>query len=207
MQRLWQTGALRSRPFFGLVIMSRSGFLALALLAAVAVARADSFDDEVTLCSACHGEEGKPIDGATPIIWGQNAGYLYLQLRDFQKGARKDDRMSPVVETLPKDDLLKLAEYFSQKPWPNLAQPSASKADQATAVRANSSIGCTGCHRDDYVGDASVPRTADQQHDYLLKTMMDFRSHARANNPGMTDLMIAATPDELAAMANYLAGL
>ena len=37
--------------------------------------------------------------------------------------------------------------------------------------------------------------------------MMDFRNHTRANNPGMSDLMIAATPEQLTAMATYLAGL
>jgi len=37
--------------------------------------------------------------------------------------------------------------------------------------------------------------------------MMDFRNHTRANNPGMSDLMNTATPEQLSAMAAYLAGL
>jgi len=40
-----------------------------------------------------------------------------------------------------------------------------------------------------------------------LKTMLDFRTRKRANNPGMSDLMNAASEDELKAMAAYLAGL
>ena len=36
--------------------------------------------------------------------------------------------------------------------------------------------------------------------------MMDFRKHARANNPGMSDLMNSITPEQIAAMAAYLAG-
>ena len=56
-------------------------------------------------------------------------------------------------------------------------------------------------------GDSSVPRLAGQKRDYLLKTIMDFRNRTRANNPGMSDLMNAAAPDQLAAMASYLAGL
>jgi cytochrome c553 len=37
--------------------------------------------------------------------------------------------------------------------------------------------------------------------------MQDFRTGARANNPGMTDLMRAASEMDIAAMADYLAGL
>ena len=37
--------------------------------------------------------------------------------------------------------------------------------------------------------------------------MTDFRSGARGNNPGMSDLMKAASPEDLAALAEYLAGL
>jgi hypothetical protein len=37
--------------------------------------------------------------------------------------------------------------------------------------------------------------------------MADFRTRARGNNPGMSDLMIATPPDDLAPLAQYLAGL
>jgi hypothetical protein len=53
----------------------------------------------------------------------------------------------------------------------------------------------------------AVQCLAGQVHGYLLKTMTDFRDHARANNPGMSDLMNTGTPEQLAAMPNYLAGL
>jgi hypothetical protein len=36
---------------------------------------------------------------------------------------------------------------------------------------------------------------------------MDFRTRERANNPGMSDLMIATPEEGLVAMAEYLAGL
>ena len=52
-----------------------------------------------------------------------------------------------------------------------------------------------------------MPRLAGQERDYLFKTLTDFRDRTRANNPGMSDLMNTATPEQLAAMANYLAGM
>jgi len=177
------------------------------LLAGATAGWADSIEEKAALCGACHGLNGVPGDPTTPIIWGQNTGYLYLQFRDFQKGARKDDRMTPIAQGLVKEDALALAEYFAAKPWPNTGAPAASKADTEIAIVVNKSIVCTSCHLEQFQGDSSVPRLAGQERDYLLKTLTDFRNRTRANNPGMSDLMNTATPEQLAAMANYLAGL
>ena len=179
----------------------------ILLLFLGAAAQAQSVEENAQACGACHGENGIPQDKAIPVIWGQHAGYLYLQLRDFQKGVRKNEIMQPIAEALSKDDMMALAEYFEKKQWPSVAQPAASAEDTGAARRVNASIGCTGCHLDRYQGDGSVARIANQQHDYLLKTMLEFRARTRANNPGMSDLMNAASEDELKAMANYLAGL
>ena len=148
-----------------------------------------------------------PEDPTIPSFGARTQGYLYLQFRDFQKGARKDDRMTPIAQGLAKEDALALAEYFAAKPWPSTGEPSASKADAAVAATAINSVVCTSCHLEEFQGNSSVPRLAGQVHGYLFKTMTDFRDHTRANNPGMSDLMNTVTPEQLAAMANYLAGL
>jgi cytochrome c553 len=178
-----------------------------ALISAATAAWADSIEDKASVCSACHGEKGLPDDTAIPIIWGQNEGYLYLQLRDFQKGARKDDRMTPIAQSLSKEDTLALAAYFAGKPWPNTNTPRASKSDEAAAMTAIKSVVCTSCHLEQFQGSSSIPRLAGQEHDYLAKTMTDFRNRTRANNPGMSDLMNTVTPEQISAVAAYLAGL
>ena len=142
-----------------------------------------------------------------PIIWGQQEGYLYLELRDYQKGARKNEQMTPIAQSLSKDDAKALAAYFAGKPWPKTGAPSASKAEEAAAMTAIKSVVCSSCHLEQFQGDSSVPRLAGQSHDYLAKTMMDFRTGARANNPGMSELMNTVTPDQVAAIAAYLTGL
>jgi cytochrome c553 len=187
--------------------MLRLAVLAALLAGATAAWADDTIEEKAALCGACHGVNGVPEVPTTPIIWGQNAGYLYLQLRDFQKGAREDARMTPIAQDLSKEDALALAEYFAAKPWPNSRAQAPSKADMEIAITVNKSVVCTSCHREEYQGDSSIPRLAGQQHDYLIKTMTDFRNHTRANNPGMSDLMNTATPEQLAAMANYLAGM
>jgi cytochrome c553 len=141
------------------------------------------------------------------VIWGQQTGYLYIQLRDFKRGDRKNEIMQPIAATFEKDDMLAIAEYFSHKPWPDLGQPRSPKDIAERALTAEHSVGCTGCHLDRFQGDGTVPRLAGQGRDYLAQTMIDFRTRARGNNPGMSDLMIAAPEDDLAALAQYLAGL
>jgi cytochrome c553 len=186
--------------------MLRSVVVAALLFAATA-AWADAIDDKASVCTACHGEKGLPLDPSIPIIWGQNEGYLYLQLRDFQKGARKDDRMTPIAQSLSKEDAAALAAYFAGKPWAKTDAPAASKTDEANAMTAIKSVVCSSCHLEQFQGDSSVPRLAGQSHDYLAKTMTDFRTRARANNPGMSDLMNTVTPEQLTALSAYLAGL
>jgi cytochrome c553 len=187
-------------------LMLRSVIVA-ALLSAATAARADAIADKAEVCGACHGEKGLPAEPAMPIIWGQNEGYLYLELRDFQKGARKDDQMTPIAQSLSKEDALALAAYFAGKPWPKTGASGASKADEAAAMTAIKSVVCASCHREEFQGDASIPQLAGQSHDYLAKTMTDFRTRARANNPGMSDLMNTVTPEQVTAIAAYLAGL
>jgi cytochrome c553 len=168
---------------------------------------AGKVEETAQICAGCHGENGVPIDKTIPIIWGQNEGYLYLQLRDFKKGARKNDQMGPIAETLEKDDMKALAAYFTKKKWPDLQQPSAPNNVAATAQQTIQSIGCKGCHLEQFQGDGTTARLAGQQREYLQKTMLAFRDHTRGNNPGMSDLMNAASPDSLKAVAEYLAGL
>jgi len=168
---------------------------------------AQGIEEKTQVCAGCHGADGKPIDKTIPTIWGQQAGYIYIELRDFKRGDRKSDIMQPIVSSFERQDMLDIADYFSKKPWPDLGQPRASKEVSNRAVDANHSIGCTGCHLDHFQGDGTVPRLAGMGKDYLAKQMADFRTRARGNNPGMSDLMIATPLDDLAALAEYLSGL
>ena len=166
-----------------------------------------SIEEKAKLCATCHGEQGVPINKETPVIWGQNEGYLYLQLRDFKSGSRKNELMNPIAAQLEQEDLLALAAYFTKLKWPNLQQPSAPDDVAAKAEAASASIGCKGCHLEHFQGDGTTARLAGQWQDYLQNTMMAFRDKSRGNNPGMSDLMKATAPDDIAALAQYLAGM
>lgn len=191
-----------------LVWLIPCGVILGALLSASArTALAQSIAEKVEVCAGCHGQDGKPIDKTIPVIWGQQSGYIYIQLRDFKRGDRKNEIMQPIASSFEKEDMLAIAEYFSNKPWPDLGQPRSPKDVAERALRAEHSVGCTGCHLDQFQGTGTVARLAGQSREYLTKTIADFRTRARGNNPGMSDLMLATPPDDLAALAEYLAGL
>jgi cytochrome c553 len=186
----------------------RFGLIAtLGIMLMPAVAWAQTIEEKTQICAACHGENGVPQQKTMPVIWGQYQGYLYLQLRDYKSGARKNDIMSPLAQTMERDDMMALALYFSQKPWPDLQQPPAPPDVAKRAIAANVSIGCTGCHLGEYQGAGTQPRLAGQTREYLHQSMMEFRTRARGNNPGMTDLMLATSVEDLEALAQYMAGL
>jgi cytochrome c553 len=186
--------------------ISGAAVLALIFIGTIP-SSAQSIEEKTQICAGCHGADGKPIDKTIPTLWGQQQGYIYIQLRDFKRGDRKSDIMQPIASAFERDEMLAIADYFSKKPWPDLGQPRAPKDVSARAVKANASVGCTGCHLDRFQGDGTVPRLAGMGRDYLTKTIADFRSHARGNNPGMSDLMNATSPDDLAALEEYLSGL
>lgn len=182
--------------------------LAACFLATAATVKAEEGIEElVTTCATCHGENGIPQDKATPVIWGQNEGYMYLQLRDFQKGVRKNEQMQAIVEGLERADLRALAAYFSKLEWPSLGQPPASPAVEQKALTASLAMSCTVCHQGEYEGDGTTGRLAGQSLAYLNKTAKDFRSGARANNPGMANVFRSMEQADIAALNEFLAGL
>jgi cytochrome c553 len=178
-----------------------------ALIAGFGRATADTIEENAAVCSACHGENGVPIDKSLPILFGQNEGYIYIELRDMKKGARKNDQMAPIVENLSREDMLALAAYFAAKPWPNLQQPRASAEDSKHFDSMANSGTCPACHQAGYVGAGTQPRLAGQSVDYLAKTLLDFRNGARTNNDWMKDLMKTFSEDDIRQMARVLAGM
>jgi cytochrome c553 len=193
--------------------MSRShwtlgaALLALVLPAGGSAFAADDIEQKVQLCASCHGADGVPINNTTPVIWGQDEGYLYLQLRDFKRGTRKNAIMEPLASQFEKADMYAIAAYFTKKPWPDLKQPPAPGDVAAKAESAAKSIGCRGCHLEHFQGDGTTARLAGQWQEYLLSQMLAFRDGSRGNNPGMSDLMKATPEEDFEPLSKYLAGL
>ncbi len=176
-----------------------------SMLAAPATGRADDVEQKAAICVACHGDKGVPINPNIPIIWGQNEGYIYLELRDLKLGNRKSDVMGPIAATLEKQDMIDLAAYFAAKPWPELEQPSPPRDVVKRAEQAINAAVCQSCHLDHWQGNSTTPRVGGQQHEYLRATMAAFRDGTRANNPWMTALLKTYSDQDIDALAAYLA--
>jgi cytochrome c553 len=67
-------------------------------------------------CQACHGLDGLAKLPDAPNLAGQNAVYFVKAMKDYQTGARKDERMSVAVMGLKPDDLEDLAAYYGGLP-------------------------------------------------------------------------------------------
>ena len=67
------------------------------------------------VCLACHGTNGVGITADYPTIAGQHKDYIERALHDYQKGGRKNPIMAGMAQTLTKEDIEQLAEYYSKQ--------------------------------------------------------------------------------------------
>jgi cytochrome c553 len=180
--------------------------LALPVLSASA-ADADAGKKKAETCISCHGPGGNSTSGAFPTLAGQTSRYLYLQLRDFKEGRRKDPVMSPMAANLSKEDMQDLAEYFStQKQAGSDFKPDPAKV-KAGAAKANEVL-CAMCHMGELKGQNEIPRLAGQQPDYVIKQLKDFRERNRTNDAGnMTSVSRNLSDEDITNLAHYIASL
>ncbi len=158
-------------------------------------------------CLACHGPGGNSPSGQFPILAGQTARYIYLQLKDFKEGRRTEPTMMPFLENLTREDMLDLAAFFAaQKPRPNGFKVDAAKAAKGKAKAAETL--CTMCHQGGFLGQNEIPRVAGQHYEYIVKQLKDFKTARRTNDAGnMASVSKTLSDDDIEALANYLADL
>lgn len=162
--------------------------------------------DTIKICAGCHGERGASTDDAFPILAGQELYYLYVQLKDYKSGLRKNEVMAPIVAKLKKNELLALAKYFSEQKWPRIefkGDPERIKIGE----RAANAGQCVACHLGSYTGNSRVPRLAGQHPNYLAKTMLDMKTKARNNAAAISSLLASFSDDEISHMAEFMGNM
>src|SRR5438105_15486056 len=92
---------------------------ALALVCAMAVpAFAESFQERMAPCLACHGEKGQSENPEVPSLGGQPAYYMLIQLYLFREKQRKVEVMNEFTKGLTDDDLRKFSDSLAALPPP-----------------------------------------------------------------------------------------
>jgi len=190
-----------------LKIIARSALLVLGAYAGVSAVQAQAIEQKAAVCQACHLTGTLQSTSVIPNIWGQSAGYVYIQLRDFKSGARsapEDASMRGFVATMSDADMLEIANYASSQPWPNIEPISTDTALLKKGAYATAMVGCGGCHFNEWKGFSANPRIGHQSTAYLAATMRQFSSGSRANSPGMSDLVRTLGEGDIDAVAAYL---
>jgi cytochrome c553 len=196
--------------------MPMTHFLASScpLLAIVALAlslpahaQAPKAPPKAETCAACHGPGGNSTDPLFPKLAGQSWRYVYIQLKDFKEGRRKDPVMSPMVADLTRDEMIELGNYYAaQKPSPSKYTVDSAKV---AAGRAKSDeVLCPMCHLGGFVGQNEIPRVAGQHYEYVVKQLKDFKSKTRTNDAGnMTSVAGTLSDQDIDNLAQYITNL
>lgn len=190
----------------------RTTWLLAGMLLALVSGRAQCQDIDAgarkaEVCIPCHGVNGNSTNHQFPILAGQTARYIYLELKDFNEGRRRDPSMDPVAAKLSRQDMFDLAAFFSaQKRLPTPFNSDPVKAAKGKA-KADETL-CTMCHLGGFMGQNEIPRVAGQHYEYIVKQLQNFKARRRTNDAGnMTSVANTLSDDDIENLANYLAGL
>ena len=178
------------------------------------------------LCQGCHGADGMSVNPECPNLAGQKPGYIIKQLQDYINGKRHNDTMAPMAGLAGSfQDMKDIAAYFaSQKTMTGKNYMLAPVPDNKKSIAQGKKLylegnprtglyGCVNCHGKDGKGKSQTnqvfPIVGGQHKEYLVRTLKEFRSAKRNNDPAnmMMDIAKKLTDAEIEAITDYLASL
>ncbi len=179
----------------------------------------------VLACVTCHGEGGNSTIPMNPNLAAMPHEYIAKQLHDFVAQGNKPavrtgaggapSIMSTIAPALTPQDIQNVALYLSHQ---KMDWDKAGTATHEATMERGQHIwragiaerrvpACAACHSANGAGlPGEFPRLAGQHPDYLLEQLKLFRSGDRANDV-MRDVADRMTDQDLAAVADYAAGL
>ena len=177
----------------------------------------DTLAQRLSACTQCHGDQGRAApDGYYPRIAGKPAGYLYNQLKHFQRGERRYDPMTRMVDPLSDDYLWEIARHFAalEVPYPAPVQSPA----PADALRRGERLArhgdpsrnlpaCAACHGAQLTGTTpATPGLLGLPRDYINAQMGAWQTGARrgAQPDCMADIAQRMEPEDIAAVSAWL---
>ena len=169
-------------------------------------ATAQTVQERLPTCLACHGENGQSQNPDVPSLGAQQAFYVTVQLLLFRERMRIADPMNDMAKGLSDDDLRSFADIIAKLPAPH---PLDAPADDARIERARALVAqnrCNICHTASFAGQDNVPRIADQREDYLVKALRGYKDNSRHGyDTTMAEVMQPITDDQILDLAYYIA--
>jgi cytochrome c553 len=165
-----------------------------------------------TVCSACHGADGRGTAPTNPNLAGQHADYIAAQLAAFKSGARPSPIMQGMAAGVTPEDAAAVGAYFSaQKPVESMARDKALAQRGEKLWRAGikgvNAPPCAGCHGAAGHGiPAQYPRLAGQNADLIEGWLKAYASGARPH-PVMSPIAAKLSDNDTKALAQYVSGL
>ena len=151
---------------------------------------AQSIEERLAPCVACHGEKGQSGNPEVPSLGAQTSPYVLIQLYLFREKLRRFEIMNDAVKDFSNDDLRRFADAISKLPPPPAATDAVDPARMARGQALIRQYRCNVCHNADLAGRDSVPRIAGQREDFLVKTMREYKANARPGyDASMGDVM------------------
>ena len=167
-------------------------------------------------CVSCHGAAGNSTITANPKLAGQHENYIYKQLVDFTTPQRSQPVMTTYAKMLSDEDKKNVAAYLGAQ----VAKPGAAKNKDTIelgkkiyrgGIASKQVAACASCHGAAGNGiPVQYPRIAGQHQEYTVAQLAMFRStkaDARKNSAEMHTIAARMSDDEIAAVADYIAGL
>ena len=184
-------------------------FAALAVLAGIAPLQAtlaQTAEQKLTTCLACHGANGASKLGGVPSLGAMPSDYVLTQLYMFREKMRVAAPMNALAEPLSDDDLRELGDAVNHLPAPQPAGEALAAADQEHGNALVGRYHCNSCHGADLAGHDNIPRIAGQREDYLLKSLTDYKSGARPGySPAMSEASKEIKPEDIPVLARFVA--
>src|SRR4051795_5728322 len=180
----------------------------LAFVLAACSANAETLEDRVAPCLACHGEKGTSETENIPSLGAQQAPYALIQLFMFREKLRVFEPMNEMAKPLTDADLRTFSDFIAKLPKPAPPPDAGDPARMARAQALAQQHRCNSCHNPDYSGKENVPRIANQREDYLAKTLREYKDNSRHGyDATMAEVLQPVTPEQIADLAYYLARL
>jgi cytochrome c553 len=181
--------------------------LVLGLCSSDALADAMAGASKAQICLTCHQPQHRLA--AMPLLEGQPAEYLYVQLKAYKDDRRSDPTMtmSPSAANLSDVDMREISAFFAAQTAPSVAyQVDSAKVGPGRNKAA--ALGCGNCHRGDQNATSAVPRLTGQALGYSMAQLQAFATGKRAHGAGSNAApAVSLNSADIEDLANYFAQL